>query len=143
MLLIDGLCDAPGTLDWSGLDRLCEGDARVDGTERLSPKVRGEGVRLAVVIAEARPLAAATHVMVRDDGEYRACLALDGEARAAVLAHRSDGKPLPDAMGGPVRLLVPSSDNACMSVKRVTRLTLLDHAEPDTVPRPTTALRPR
>jgi DMSO/TMAO reductase YedYZ molybdopterin-dependent catalytic subunit len=140
MLLIDGLCE-PTTLDWSALDRLCAGEARVDGTERLSNKVRGEGVRLPAVIAAARPHADATHVMVRDDGEYRACLALDGEARGAVLAHRSDGKPLDDAMGGPVRLLVPTSDNACLSVKRVTRITLLPHAEPDTVPRPTTQLR--
>jgi DMSO/TMAO reductase YedYZ molybdopterin-dependent catalytic subunit len=143
MLVIDGLCDAPGTLDWSALDRLCAGEARVDGTEKLSKKVRGEGVRLSAVIAQAKPRAAATHVMVRDDGEYRACLALDGEALAAVLAHRSDGQPLADEQGGPVRLLVPASDNACMSVKRVTRLTLLDHAEPDTVPRATTTLRSR
>src|SRR3954471_18055673 len=138
MLPIDGLCEAPGSLDWRALDALCAGDARVDGTDKLSPKVRGEGVRLSAVIARAQPKSSATHVMVHDDGEYRACLALDGEARAAVLAHRSDGQPLADAAGGPVRLLVPTSDNACMSVKRVTRLVLLDHAEPDTVPRPTT-----
>jgi DMSO/TMAO reductase YedYZ molybdopterin-dependent catalytic subunit len=143
MLTIDGLCDAPGTLDWKTLDGLCNGEARVDGTEKLSPKVRGEGVRLSAVIARAKPKASATHVMVHDDGEYRACLALDGEARAAVLAHRSDGRPLDDKLGGPVRLLVPASENLCMSVKRVTRLTFLDHAEPDTVPRPTTSLRSR
>lgn len=143
MLTIDGLCDAPGTLDWAALDALCDGEMRVDGTEKLSPKVRGEGVRLAAVIVLARPRPSATHVMVHDDGEYRACLALDGEAHAAVLAHRSDGRPLDDKLGGPVRLLVPASENLCMSVKRVTRLTFLDHAEPDTVPRPTTSLRSR
>ncbi len=143
MLLIDGLCDAPGALDWNAVDRLCAGEARVEHTERLSPKVSGEGVRLSAVLAASRPDAEATHVMVADDGEYRACLALDDEARAAVLAHRSEGQPLSAAMGGPVRLLVPASDNGCLSVKRVTRLTLLDHPEPDTVPRPTTPLRAR
>ena len=141
MLRIEGLCAAPSELEWSALDALCAGEARVEGTERLSSKVRGEGVRLLAVITRARPLPAATHVMVHDDGEYRACLALDGEARDAVLAHRSDGAPLPDGAGGPVRLLVPTSGNACLSVKRVTRLVLLDHAAPDTVPRPTTPLR--
>ena len=142
MLTIEGLCQAPGELSWTALDALCEGEARVDHTETLSAKVRGEGVRLSAVLARVRPLAAATHVMIYDDGEYRACLAI-ADAHAAVLAHRSDGAPLADAAGGPVRLLVPTSANACLSVKRVTRIALLDHAEADTVPRPTTPLRPR
>jgi DMSO/TMAO reductase YedYZ molybdopterin-dependent catalytic subunit len=143
MLTISGDCENACTLDWRALDSLCNGEARVGDTAKLSPKVRGEGVRLTAVLALARPRASATHVMVHDDGEYRACLALEGEARAAVLAHRADGRPLDDAHGGPLRLLVPSSDNQCMSVKRVTRIVLLDHGEPDTVPRPTTSLRTR
>jgi DMSO/TMAO reductase YedYZ molybdopterin-dependent catalytic subunit len=141
MIRIEGACENAIELDFAAIDRLAIGDALVEHTERLSPKVRGEGVRLPAVLAIARPLASATHVMIRDDGEYRACLALDGEARAAVLAHRSAGGPLDDQHGGPVRLLVPSSDNLCLSVKRVTKIVLLDHAEPDTVPRPTTTLR--
>jgi DMSO/TMAO reductase YedYZ molybdopterin-dependent catalytic subunit len=129
MLRIDGLCDAPGELDWRALDALCDGEACVDHTERLSAKVRGEGVRLSSVIARARPRANATHVLVHDDGKYFACLSI-ADAATAVLAHRADGQPLPDQSGGPIRLLVPQSDNACLSVKRVTRLELVDHAEP-------------
>jgi 2-dehydropantoate 2-reductase len=140
MLTVDGLCE-PQTLTWKELDALAVGDACVGDTARLSNKVRGEGVRLGAVLARVRPRAEATHVMVYDDGEYRACLSIDEARDAAVLAHRLDGAPLPDAMGGPLRLLVPTSDNACMSVKRVVRVSLLDHAEPDTVPRPTYALR--
>jgi len=141
MILVEGLCEAPQSIAWSDLDSWCVGASRVDGTERLSPKVRGEGVKLGALLHRARPSPAATHVMVHDDGEYRACLSLAEARDAAVLAHRLDGAPLPDAMGGPVRLLVPTSANACLSVKRVTRVVLLDHAEPDTVPRPTTNLR--
>ena len=141
MIKVEGLCDAPRTIDWRELDALCEGAARVDATERLSPKVRGEGVRLGAVLERVRPQPTATHVMIHDDGEYRACLTLEEARTAAVLAHRLDGAPLPDAMGGPVRLLVPTSANACLSVKRVTRIALLDHAEPDTVPRPTYEVR--
>jgi DMSO/TMAO reductase YedYZ molybdopterin-dependent catalytic subunit len=140
MIVIEGLCTRL-SIDWSELDALCVDAARVDGTERLSPKVRGEGVKLGALIDRARPSAQATHVMIHDDGEYRACLAMAEARDAAVLAHRLDGAPLPDAMGGPVRLLVPTSANACLSVKRVTRVVLLDHAEPDTVPRPTTNIR--
>jgi DMSO/TMAO reductase YedYZ molybdopterin-dependent catalytic subunit len=140
-LTVDGACQAPFSLAWEDLDALCAGEARVDGTERLSAKVRGEGVRLGAVIARARPLEAATHVMVYDDGEYRACLTLAEAREAAVLAHRLDGAPLPDAMGGPVRLLVPTSDNACLSVKRVVRVMLLESPAPDTVPRPSYGIR--
>jgi DMSO/TMAO reductase YedYZ molybdopterin-dependent catalytic subunit len=93
------------------------------------------------VIALAHPRPEATHVMVYDDGEYRACLTLAEARSAAVLAHRLDGAPLPEAQGGPARLLVPTSANACMSVKRVARVELITQAAPDTVPRPTTPLR--
>jgi DMSO/TMAO reductase YedYZ molybdopterin-dependent catalytic subunit len=141
MILVEGLCAAPLSMDWRELDALCAGAARVEDTERLSPKVRGEGVKLGALLDCARPSPHATHVMVHDEGDYRACLPLAEAREAAVLAHRLDGAPLPDAMGGPVRLLVPTSQNACLSVKRVTRVVLLDRAEPDTVPRPTTSIR--
>jgi DMSO/TMAO reductase YedYZ molybdopterin-dependent catalytic subunit len=140
MITISGMCAAPQTIEWRDLDALCVGEARVDSTEKLSSKVRGEGVKLGALLVRAQPDARATHVMIFDDGKYRACLSL-AEAERAVLAHRLDGAPLSDGMGGPVRLLVPTSDNACLSVKRVTRVELLDHAEPDTVPRPTYELR--
>lgn len=139
-LTIEGLCARPGPLGWDELDALAQGEALVERTERLSPKVRGEGVRLQAVLDRAGLDPRATHVVVHDDGEYRACLSL-ADARQAVLAHRADGAPLSDAAGGPVRLLVPQNNNACLSVKRVTRLRLTDRAEADTVPRPTTPLR--
>jgi 2-dehydropantoate 2-reductase len=141
ILSVEGLCAAPAALDWRALDSLCRGEACVAGTERLSPKVRGEGLRLGALLSMVQPDPRATHVMVYDDDKYRACLTLDEARREAVLAHRLDGGPLPDALGGPVRLLLPASDNLCLSVKRVARIELLDHAEPDTVPRPSYAIR--
>jgi DMSO/TMAO reductase YedYZ molybdopterin-dependent catalytic subunit len=140
-LTITGACETPLTLDWGALDTLAHGADLVADTAALSPKVRGQGVKLGAVLDLAQPLPTATHVMVHDDGEYRACLTMAEARAAAVLAHRSDGKPLDEQHGGPVRLLVPTSANLCMSVKRVVRIELLTHAEPDTVPRPTTPLR--
>jgi DMSO/TMAO reductase YedYZ molybdopterin-dependent catalytic subunit len=127
-LTVTGACEVPLTLDWGVLDSLAHGDDLVADTAALSPKVRGQGVRLGAVLALARPLPTATHVMVVDDGGYRACLTLAEARDTAVLAHRLDGAPLPDASGGPARLLVPTSDNLCLSVKRVTRIELLTHA---------------
>ena len=140
-LKIEGACAAPAALSWDEIDALAAGGALVDDTAALSPKVRGEGVRLGALLDRVQPAPAATHVMVYDDAKYSACLTLDEARRAAVLAHRADGAPLPDAHGGPLRLLVPTSESLCMSVKRVTHIALLTHAEPDTVPRPTTPLR--
>ena len=137
MLKIDGL--ASRELDWQELDALAVGESLVTATEKLSNKVRGEGVKLAALLHDLDPRV--THVMVHDDDKYKACLSLSEARSAAVLAHRLDGAPLPESMGGPIRLLVPSSKNACMSVKKVARITLLDHAEPDTVPRPTYEVR--
>jgi 2-dehydropantoate 2-reductase len=139
-LTIDGACAAPAALAWDDIDALATGDALVADTAALSPKVRGQGVRLGAILSRVEPLPAATHVMVHDAGDYRACLTLDEARAVAVLAHRLDGAPLPDDHGGPLRLLVPTSENLCMSVKRVTRLELLTRAEPDSVPRPTTKL---
>ena len=142
-LTVTGACEIPLTLDWGALDSLAHGADLVPDTAALSPKVHGQGVKLGAVIDLARPLPSATHVMVHDDGDYRACLTLAEARTVAVLAHRFDHKPLPDASGGPARLLVPTSDNLCLSVKRVARIELLTQAAPDTVPRPATPLRSR
>jgi len=140
-LKIAGACAAPAELSWDEVNALAAGTALVADTATLSPKVRGQGVRLGALLARVQPLPEATHVMVHDDGDYRACLTLAEAHATAVLAHRLEGAPLPDAQGGPLRLLLPTSENLCMSVKRVTRIELLTQAEPDTVPRPTTPLR--
>jgi 2-dehydropantoate 2-reductase len=140
-LTVTGACEVPLTLDWGVLDSLAHGADLVPDTAALSPKVRGQGVKLGAVLALARPLPSATHVMVHDAGDYRACLPIDEARDLAVLAHRLDGAPLPASSGGPARLLVPASENLCMSVKNVARIELLTQAAPDTVPRPTTPLR--
>jgi DMSO/TMAO reductase YedYZ molybdopterin-dependent catalytic subunit len=140
-LQIDGACAAPAELSWREVDALATGDARIADTAVLSPKVRGQGVRLSALLERVQPRPEATHVMVYDDGEYRACLTLREAREAAVLAHALDGTPLPYGLGGPLRLLVPSSENLCLSVKRVVRLELLTDAAVDTVPRATTTLR--
>ncbi len=140
-LIIDGPATAsPLELDWSDVDAEARGEFLVEHTERLSAKVRGEGVSLARLLARAPLLDGATHAIVHGGGDYRACLALD-DCKTAVLAHRLDGAPLPESLGGPLRLLVPSADNQCLSVKAVHRIVVTRGAEPDTVPRPTTPLR--
>jgi DMSO/TMAO reductase YedYZ molybdopterin-dependent catalytic subunit len=141
MLVIDGPATAGAReLDWNDVDAEARGEFLVEHTERLSDKVRGEGVALARLLASAPLLDGASHAIVHGGGDYRACLTL-AECRTAVLAHRLDGAPLPAQLGGPLRLLVPSAENKCLSVKAVHRIVITRGPEPDTVPRPTTQLR--
>ena len=133
MITISGLCAKSQTIEWNQLDAWCVGEARVDATEKLSPKVRGEGVKLGALLAAVEPDVSVTHVMIGDGDKYRPVCPRRSRERGGP-GHRLDGAPLPDELGGPVRLLVPSNTNACLSVKRVRRVELLDHVEPDTVP---------
>ncbi|HZS38107.1 MAG TPA: molybdopterin-dependent oxidoreductase [Polyangia bacterium] len=142
VLTIDGpsTCTQPA-LTWRDVDALAK-HALVEHTETLSAKVRGEGVRLLPLLERARFRSGATHVIVHGGGDYRACLTI-AECESAVMAHRLDGAPLPAELGGPLRLLVPSSSNTCLSVKGVHHIVITDRSEPDTVPTPTSQIRKR
>lgn len=69
---------------------------------------RWGGVRLAGLLRQAAPIAAASHVFVECNGGYSTNLplsvALDPNV---ILAEELHGKPLEHHLGGPVRLVVP------------------------------------
>src|SRR5579875_1271218 len=127
-LAIDGLVAEPRTLSPDALAAL----PRATLTEPFAceegwmvPGLRWEGVRLGDVLALAAPCPEARYVRVCS-GEYAVPLALE-EARAALLADRLNGAPLPLEHGAPWRLVVPGG-RCFTSVKWVTRLELT--AEP-------------
>src|SRR5690348_11444764 len=94
VLTIDGpSAHDRASFTWRDVDAAASADALVEHTEKLSPKVRGEGVRLYFLIDPARARRA-THAIVHGGGDYRACLSL-AECESAVVAHRLDGAPLP------------------------------------------------
>jgi len=83
------------------------------------PAVRWRGIRLADVVALARPLPSARYVRVHA-GNYVILVSLN-DARAALLCDEMNSRPLSTAHGAPWRLLVPGG--ACFtSVKWVDRL---------------------
>ena len=43
----------------------------------------------------------------------------------ALFGYRMDGHPLPECMGGPLRLFVPETDDRCANVKNVIRIELI------------------
>jgi len=89
-----------------------------------------EGVSVDTLLAAARPLPAATHVLAFSSTGYTTNLPLadvtDGKAWVAFMA---EGQPLPRDHGGPARLLVPHL-YFWKSAKWVSGLRVLDHDEP-------------
>jgi DMSO/TMAO reductase YedYZ molybdopterin-dependent catalytic subunit len=132
-LRIDGLVRTPLSLAFDELlglpaaeftaDFACEEGWRVPG-------LRWTGVRLADVLRQAGPLAAARFVAV-GAGEFVSVLPLaQVDDEGPLLAYGLDGAPLPPEHGGPLRLV--ASWTACyQSVKWVDRLELVadEHQE--------------
>ncbi len=67
-----------------------------------------EGVPMAGILAQARPLASATHVIAHAEEGYTANLPIAAvQDDDVMLAYRFDGADLEAVHGGPLRLLVP------------------------------------
>jgi DMSO/TMAO reductase YedYZ molybdopterin-dependent catalytic subunit len=88
------------------------------------------GVSVDTLLAAARPLATATHVMAFSHTGYTTNLPLpDVTGGRAWVVWEYEGQPLAVEHGGPARLLVPHL-YFWKSAKWVAGLTLMDHDEP-------------
>jgi DMSO/TMAO reductase YedYZ molybdopterin-dependent catalytic subunit len=129
---IDGLVEEPVNVDyavWSTLPRL-EQTVDFHCVEGWSvADCRWAGVRPADLLALARPLPAATHIVFHAaGGTYIDALTMDQASEpSTVLADTLDDELLPMEHGGPVRLIVPTQ-LGYKSVKFVNRLELVDHS---------------
>ncbi|HEX8908760.1 MAG TPA: sulfite oxidase-like oxidoreductase [Anaeromyxobacteraceae bacterium] len=129
-LAIDGAVEAPLTLSWQDLLALPQVERAADfhcvtGWSMLDLTWRG--VPLDAVLALARPLAEATHLLVHGRDGYTTNVALEEALKDDVLvAHGLAGAPLPVEHGGPARLLVPQL-YGWKSAKWVSRLELMTH----------------
>jgi DMSO/TMAO reductase YedYZ molybdopterin-dependent catalytic subunit len=85
------------------------------------------GVKFADLLARAKPLGNATHVVQHADNDYTTNLPLaDMLGDDVLVAYEFDGKPIEPIHGGPVRLLVPKK-YFWKSAKWVHGIELLDH----------------
>ncbi|MEN9786144.1 MAG: hypothetical protein RLZZ299_1408, partial [Pseudomonadota bacterium] len=90
----------------------------------LVPGRPGRGVRLASLCALATPAPDASVILVAGDGMTSAPVPV-AELGDTVLVHATaDGGPLPEAQGGPLRVLVPEGRGRCANVKGVVRVVL-------------------
>jgi len=130
---VEGLVEQPTTWTWDEMHALppsaYHGDIHCVTTwSKLG--MEWEGVSVDTLLAAARPLPAATHVLAFSSTGYTTNLPLadvtDGKAWVAFMA---EGQPLPRDHGGPARLLVPHL-YFWKSAKWVSGLRVLDHDEP-------------
>ncbi len=130
---VDGLVEQPTTWSWDEIHALPEsqyaGDIHCVTTWSKLGMVF-TGVSVDTLLAAARPLPTATHVLARSHTGYTTNLPLDDVILGkAWVAWEADGVALSADHGGPARLLVPHL-YFWKSAKWVSGLQLLDHDEP-------------
>ncbi|MGC4000315.1 MAG: molybdopterin-dependent oxidoreductase [Anaeromyxobacter sp.] len=127
-LQVDGAVEAPLSLSFAELMALPQVDQQADfhcvtGFSVLD--LRWAGVRLETVLALARPVDAASHLLVHGADGYSTNLPLEEALKPDVLlVHAVDGRPLPREHGGPVRVITPQL-YAWKGAKWVSRLEVL------------------
>ena len=132
-LTVSGQVEEPMTLTWDQIHALppstYDGDIHCVTTwSKLG--VSFTGVSVDTLLAAARPLASATHVLAVCHTGYTTNLPLaDVTDGKAWVVWEFEGQPLPVQHGGPARLLVPHL-YFWKSAKWVSGLQLLDHDEP-------------
>jgi DMSO/TMAO reductase YedYZ molybdopterin-dependent catalytic subunit len=129
---ISGLVENPVSWNWDEIHALppsrYEGDIHCVTTwSKLG--MTFDGVSVDTLLAAAKPLASATHVMAESHTGYTTNLPLaDVTGGKAWVVWKADGKELPTIHGGPARLLVPHL-YFWKSAKWVSGLRLMDHDE--------------
>ena len=130
---VEGLVTTPVTWSWDELHALAP--ASYSGaihcvTTWSKLAISFAGVSVDTLLAAARPLPSATHVMAFSHTGYTTNLPLaDVTGGKAWVVWEADGQPLARDHGGPARLLVPHL-YFWKSAKWVAGLRLMDHDEP-------------
>ena len=130
---VDGLVERDTTWTWDEIHSLpaCSYDGDIHCVTTWSKLgVSFAGVSVDTLLAVARPLPSATHVLAMCHTGYTTNLPLaDVTDGKAWVAWDYDGQPLPVEHGGPARLLVPHL-YFWKSAKWVAGLHVLDHDQP-------------
>jgi 2-dehydropantoate 2-reductase len=89
----------------------------------IMPGMQGRGIRLKGLLDVPALTIDADHVAFHAvDGKYSACLTLQQAKEYGVLVYELAGSALPEANGGPFRLVTPGLGDLCANVKQVARI---------------------
>ena len=91
--------------------------------DTVMPGMKGRGIRLMGLLDVPALAIKADHVTFHAaDEKYSACLTLQQAKEYGVLVYELDGTALPEAKGGPFRLVTPGLGDLCANVKCVARI---------------------
>jgi hypothetical protein len=123
LLTIEGCLPGPMVFTYADIDGIAD---RIDDIGRLLPGRRGTAVSVAALLKGVNIDASAGQAVFHsaDDGFF-ARVSLAAAVENGILVYRMDGHPLPERMGGPLRLFVPETDDRCANVKNVVRIELI------------------
>jgi 2-dehydropantoate 2-reductase len=89
----------------------------------VMPGMKGRGIRMKGLLDIPALAIEADHVSFHaGDGSYSVCLTLQQAREHGVLVYELDGAALPEAKGGPFRLVTPGLGDLCANVKGVARI---------------------
>jgi 2-dehydropantoate 2-reductase len=99
------------------------------------PGMNGRGIRVKGLLEIPALAIEADHVVFHaSDGKYSACLTLRQAREYGILIYELDGAALPEAKGGPFRLVTPGLGDLCAHVKGVARIEITRGPGRDTRP---------
>jgi len=118
---IEGAVVQPVSLDRAAIAAL-PGEHQLE-VSTVMPGMQGRGIRLKGLLDIPALAIEADHIAFHaSDGKYSACLTLQQAREHGVLIYELDGASLPEAKGGPFRLVTPGLGDLCANVKGVGRI---------------------
>ncbi len=134
IVTIEGAVVQPVSLDRAALRQLPE-EHQVPDVGALIPGLSGRAIKLKGLLDVPALAIEADHVTVHSwDERYAATLTLGQAKDFGLLLYEMNGEPLPDAKGGPFRLLTPGLGDLCANVKGVGRIEVRIGSGKDTRP---------
>lgn len=131
---IDGAVVQPVSLDRAAMQQL-PGEHQVEDVSTVMPSMKGRAIKVKGLLEVPALGIRADHVTFHSsDGKYAATLTLQQAKDFGLLLYDLDGDPLPDAKGGPFRLITPGLGDLCANVKGVGRIEVRVGSGKDTRP---------
>ena len=128
---IDGAVVQPVSFDRAAIASL-PAEQQLD-ISTVMPGMNGKGIHVSGLLNIPALAIGADHVTVHSaDGKYSVCLTLQQAREHGVLVYELDGASLPDAKGGPFRLVTPGLGDLCANVKGVARIEVTIGTKKDT-----------